>query len=60
MMRIVKQYEKDTVRAAITGDDDAAMNALIVHPLTGDWENTKKCYFEMKCAHREYLSKFKI
>uniref|UniRef100_UPI003FEF731C 6-phospho-beta-glucosidase n=1 Tax=Candidatus Fimivicinus sp. TaxID=3056640 RepID=UPI003FEF731C len=60
MMRMVKQYEKYTIQAAITGDDDAAMNALIVHPLIGDWENTKKCYFEMKCAHREYLPKFKI
>ncbi len=60
MMRTIKQYEKYTVQAAMTGDDDAAMNALIIHPLIGDWENAKKCYFEMKCAHREYLPKFKI
>lgn len=60
MMRTLKQYEKYTVQAAVSGNDEAAMNALIVHPLVGDWETAKNCYFEMKCAHREYLPKFKI
>jgi len=60
LMRIVKAYEKYTVEAAMTGDDDAALNALMVHPLIGDYEKAKACYEEMKVAHKDYLSRFKI
>ncbi len=60
LMRIVKAYEKYTVEAAMNGDDEAAMNALMVHPLIGDYENAKACYEEMKVAHRNYLERFYI
>jgi 6-phospho-beta-glucosidase len=58
LMRIVKAYERFTVEAAVTGSEDAAMNALLVHPLVGDWEKAHPCFQEMKEAHREYLSAF--
>ena len=58
MMRIVKEYEKYTVQAAIEGSDTAALNALLVHPLVGDWEKAYKCFEEMKQAHKEYLPQF--
>ncbi len=58
LMRIVKEYEKLTVDAGRLGDDKAALNALMLHPLVGDFENSKSCYEEMKQAHKEYLPQF--
>ena len=58
LMRIVKEYEKYAVEAALTGSDTVALNALLVHPLIGDWENALKCFEEMKEAHKEYLPQF--
>jgi 6-phospho-beta-glucosidase len=58
LMQSVKAYEKYAVEAALNGDDEAAMKALMVHPLIGDYENAKACYEEMKVAHRNYLERF--
>lgn len=58
LMKVVKEYEKLTVEAAMTGSDDAAMNALLIHPLLGDYARTKACYYEMKQANMEYLPQF--
>ncbi len=60
LMRIVKEYEKLTVEAATTGSESAALNALLVHPLVGDWEKASKCFEEMKQAHKQYLPEFKF
>lgn len=58
LMRIVKEYEKLTVDAGRTGNDEAALNALMLHPLVGDFENAKACFEEMKEAHKQYLPQF--
>ncbi|NMP37948.1 MAG: 6-phospho-beta-glucosidase [Clostridiales bacterium] len=58
LMRIVKDYEKYTVEAAVTGSDDAALNALMLHPLIGDYARARACYEEMKEAHKQYLPEF--
>ena len=58
MMRIVKEYENLTVKAAKDGDEEAALNALLVHPLVGDWEAATKCFNEMKEAHKDYLPQY--
>lgn len=58
LMRIVKEYEKLTVEAGMNGDDTAALNALMLHPLVGDFANAKACYEEMKTAHKEHLPQF--
>lgn len=60
LVQVVKQYEKLTVEAATTGNEDAAINALLVHPLVGDWEKATKCFNEMKQAHKEFLPEFKF
>ena len=57
-MTAVKTYEKYAIEAAINGDDRAAYNAMMVHPLIGDFENSVACYKEMKDAHREFLPQF--
>lgn len=58
MMQTVKQYERYTVEAGVNGDDTAALNALLVHPLVGDWEKAQRCFEEMKEAHKAYLPQF--
>lgn len=58
LMRTVKSYEKYTVEAAMKGSDEDAMNALMLHPLCGDFAQAKACYEEMKEAHKEYLPQF--
>lgn len=58
LMRIVKEYEKLTLEAGMTGSDGAALNALVLHPLIGDFNNAKDCYEEMKEAHKRYLPQF--
>ena len=57
---VVKKYEKLTVHAAMSGDDAAALNALMIHPLVGDFNKAKACYEEMKFAHGAFLPQFKI
>lgn len=58
MMRIVKAYEKLTIQAALNGDDNAALNALMLNPLIGDFQAAKACYYELKEAHKQYLPRF--
>lgn len=58
LMRVVKEYEKYTVKAAMSGSVEDAMNALLIHPLIGDWDNASKCFEEMKQAHKRYLPQF--
>lgn len=59
IMKTVKAYERHTVLAAMNGDDDEAMKALLIHPLVGDYHKAKACYEEMKQAHKDYLSQFR-
>jgi len=60
LMRAVKAYEKLTVKAAITGDYDAALAALMVHPLIGDYVKAKGVLDEMLEANKEFLPQFKF
>ena len=58
MIRTVKAYERMTVEAAIHGDRDAAMAAMLSHPLIGDFEKARACFDEMLEAHKAYLPNF--
>ncbi|MDF2987234.1 MAG: glycoside hydrolase family 4 [Eubacterium sp.] len=57
-MRMVKAYERNTVIAAISGDDAAAMRALLMNPLVGDYHLAKACFDDLKEAHKAYLPQF--
>ncbi|MFD2614115.1 6-phospho-beta-glucosidase [Paenibacillus gansuensis] len=57
-MRMVKAYERETVAAAVTGSEDAAMRALLMNPLVGDYNSAHDCFQELKEAHKEYLPQF--
>jgi 6-phospho-beta-glucosidase len=58
LMRAVKAYEKLTVRAAVNGDRDTALAALMAHPLIGDYAKAGAMLEEMLEANREYLPGF--
>ena len=58
MMRAVKAYEKLTVRAALEGDRDIALEALMAHPLVGDIAKALPLLDEMLEANRAYLPRF--
>jgi len=59
MMQAVKAYEKLTVRAAINGSRADALNALMVHPLIGDYHKAKAVLDEMLAANAVYLPQFR-
>jgi 6-phospho-beta-glucosidase len=58
LMRAVKAYEKLTVKAALEGSYDAALAALLVHPLIGDFEKAKGVLDEMLEANKEFVPQF--
>ncbi len=58
LMRVVKEYERYTVKAGMSGSVEDAMNALLIHPLVGDWDKASECFEEMKQAHKKYLPQF--
>ena len=58
LMQTVKAYERHTVNAAMTGDEDEAIRALLIHPLVGDFHVAKDCFEAMKQAHAQYLPQF--
>lgn len=57
-MLMMKAYEKHAVKAALTGDEDEAMRALLINPLIGDYKKAKPCFDEMKEAHKSHLPQF--
>ncbi|WP_314591316.1 6-phospho-beta-glucosidase [Paenibacillus terrigena] len=57
-MRMVKAYERETVAAAVHGDEDAAMRALLMNPLVGDYDTAYQCFSELKAAHKADLPQF--
>ncbi len=57
-MRMIKAYERETVAAAVSGSEEAAMRALMMNPLVGDYNAARSCFDELKEAHREYLPQF--
>jgi len=58
LIAAVKNYEQLTIEAAITGNCDTALLALLAHPLVGDYEKAKALLAEMLEANRRYLPQF--
>ena len=58
LMQAVKAYEKLTVEAAVSGNYDLALQALLVHPLVGDYPKAKGVLDEMLAANKAYLPAF--
>ena len=58
LMQAVKAYEKLTVRAALEGNRDIALAALMAHPLVGDIAKAVPLLEEMLEANKDYLPRF--
>ena len=58
IMKMMKAYEKHAVKAALTGDEDEAMRALMINPLVFDYHKAKPCFDELKEAHKLHLPEF--
>lgn len=54
----VKAYEEYTVEAGVTGSREAALKALLVHPLVPSYPVAKALLDEMLEANRDYLPQF--
>ena len=57
-MKMMKAYEKHSVNAALTGDEDEAMRALLINPLVFDYHKAYPCFQELKEVHKQYLPQF--
>jgi 6-phospho-beta-glucosidase len=58
LVRAVKQYERLTVEAAITGSYDTALLALAGHPLVMSFSLAGRILDDYLEAHREFLPRF--
>ncbi len=58
LVSAVKAYERLSVKAALTGDYDSALAALLVHPLIGDYHKAKPLLDEMLAENKEFLPQF--
>ncbi len=58
LMKAVKAYEKLTVSAGLEGSKDAALSALMVHPLIGDYIKARDVLEDMLEANKAYLPQF--
>ncbi|HWH69545.1 MAG TPA: 6-phospho-beta-glucosidase [Candidatus Sulfotelmatobacter sp.] len=60
LLQQVKAYEELTVEAAVTGDYDTALRALVANPFIPTVSVAKPLLDEMFAAHAEYLPQFKV
>lgn len=58
LVSAVKNYEQLAVEAAMTGDRDLALAALVAHPLVRDVDRAIPLLDELLEANREYLPNF--
>lgn len=58
LVAAVKNYETLAVEAALTGSKEVALQALVAHPLVGDYDIAKPLLEEMLEAHKVFLPQF--
>jgi 6-phospho-beta-glucosidase len=58
LISAVKNYEQLTVEAAVQGDKEKALFALLAHPLVGDYDIAVQLLDELLEANKAYLPKF--
>ena len=55
LMQLIKAYESMTVQAAVTGDREAAFQALLLNPLTPNATGCRALLNELLDINRPYL-----
>ena len=58
LVQQVKAYERLTVKAAVDGDRDAALKALLANPLVGRYKTAKPLLDALLEANRKHLPRF--
>ena len=58
LVQHVKAYEQLSVQAAVTGDRETAIWALVNNPLIGSYQAAAELVDRLVEAHREYLPAF--
>ena len=58
MLQVMKGMEETVIRAAITGDYGAALQAFTVNPLVPAGQTAKTLLDQMLYAHKDYLPQF--
>lgn len=58
MLQVMKGMEETTIRAAITGDYGAALQAFTINPLIPSGKTAKTLLDQMLYAHKKYLPQF--
>jgi len=58
LVEAVKAYERLTVAAAVSGDRQLALKALLANPLVGDYTVALPLLEELLAANRQYLPRF--
>lgn len=58
-IQAMKAYERHAVIAAINGDKEEAIRAMVMNPLMNDLKTAEACFDEMLEAHKVYLPQFK-
>ena len=58
LMRTVKSYELLTIQAALAGDRQAALGALIAHPLGPDADQALEVLADLLETNRDFLPRF--
>jgi len=58
LVAAVKNYEQLAVEAAVTGNRETALLALMAHPLVGDYDVARPMLNEMLEANRSFLPQF--
>lgn len=56
----VKNYERLAIKAAVSGDKDIALFALLAHPLVRDYDIAKPMLDELLEANKDYLPRFSL
>lgn len=59
LLQVVKNYESLTVKAALTGNYEAALHALTIHPLVGSARIARKILDDILVENKDYLPQFK-
>jgi 6-phospho-beta-glucosidase len=58
LVQRIKAFERLTVEAAVEGGGDAALRALLVHPLVGTYPLARSILDDYLSAHAEFLPRF--
>lgn len=58
LLQVVKAYEELTIEAAVHGDCEKALQALVIHPLVGSLKSAKPLLDEILAANKDYLPNF--